>query len=89
MFIENIKYNRQFIIETHSEHFVLRLRRRIAEKRISPEKVKFIFVEKYRGLTRIKQPTIRADGHFVEWPEGFFENGYKEALAIAEANQER
>lgn len=89
LFIENIKHNRQFIIETHSEHFILRLRRRIAEGHIKPEKVKILFVEKVRGLTRIKQPTLKSDGHFVEWPEGFFEEGYKEALAIAEASYKK
>ncbi len=89
LFIENTKHNRQFIVETHSEHFVLRLRRRIAEGHIKPEKVKVLFVEKERGLTKIRQPVLKSDGHFEEWPEGFFEDGYREALAIAEANHKR
>jgi len=85
LFIENIKHNRQFIIETHSEHFLLRLRRRVAEGRIKPGKVKILFVEKVRGLTKVKQASLQSNGHFVEWPSGFFEEGYKEALAIAQA----
>lgn len=89
LFIANIKRNRQFIVETHSEHFVLRLRRRIAEGRIRPEKVKIIFVEKVRGRTTVKQSTLKSDGHFEEWPKGFFEDGYREALAIAEAGHKR
>lgn len=87
LFIENTKLDRQFFIETHSEHFVLRLRRRIAEGRIKPEKVRIFFVEKIRGLTRVRPLAIKPDGHFVEWPRGFFEEGYREALAIAEAAQ--
>jgi len=85
LFIDNTKGNRQFVIETHSEHFILRLRRRIAEGRIEPERVAVFAVEKKRGNSVIKQLTLRSDGHFEEWPKGFFEEGYKEALAIAEA----
>lgn len=85
LFIGNIKENRQFIIETHSEHFVLRLRRRIAEGKIKPEKIGIFFVEKKGGLTRIQKLNLKPNGHFEEWPTGFFEEGFKEALAIAEA----
>jgi predicted ATPase len=85
LFVENTKGRRQFIIETHSEHFVLRLRRRIAEGKIKPEKIRIFFVEKKRGLTRIQRLNLKPNGHFEEWPSGFFEEGFKEALAIAEA----
>jgi hypothetical protein len=85
LFIGNITGRRQFIVETHSEHFVLRLRRRIAEGKIKPEKIGIFFVEKKRGLTRIQKLNLKPNGHFEEWPTGFFEEGFKEALAIAEA----
>ena len=85
LFIGNIRGGRQFIVETHSEHFVLRLRRRIAEGKIKPEKIGIFFVEKKRGLTRIQKLNLKPNGHFEEWPTGFFEEGFKEALAIAEA----
>jgi len=85
LFIGNITGKRQFIVETHSEHFVLRLRRRIAEGRIKPEKIGIFFVEKKRGLTRIQKLKLKPNGHFEEWPTGFFEQGFEEALAIAEA----
>lgn len=88
LFIENIKGNRQFIIETHSEHLVLRLRRRIAEGKIKPEKIGIFFVEKIRGVTRITKLNLKTNGHFEEWPAGFFEEGFSEALAIAEASSE-
>ncbi len=88
LFINNTKGNRQFIIETHSEHFVLRLRRRIAEGRIKPEKVGIFFVEKKGSLTNIQKLNLKPNGHFEEWPTGFFEEGFKEALAIAEASSE-
>jgi predicted ATPase len=85
LFIKNIGRKRQFIIETHSEHFVLRLRRRIAEGKIKPEKIGIFFVEKKKGITWIQKLNLKSNGHFEEWPTGFFEEGFKEALAIAEA----
>lgn len=88
LFADNITRKRQFIIETHSEHFVLRLRRRIAEGKIKPEKIGVFFVEKKKGLTRIRKLNLKPNGHFEEWPAGFFEEGFKEALAIAEAGSE-
>lgn len=86
LFVENARHNRQFIIETHSEHFILRLRRRVAEGRLKPEKVRIFAVEKKGGQTRITQLNLKRSGHFEEWPQGFFEEGYREALAIAEAD---
>ncbi len=85
LFVASVTKKRQFIIETHSEHFVLRLRRRIAEGKISPEKIGLFFVEKKGGQTKIQKLKLRPNGHFEEWPAGFFEEGFEEALAIAEA----
>lgn len=89
LFIQNAKKNRQFIIETHSEHFVLRLRRRIAEGKIKADRVKIFYVEKVGGVTKIKPLSLKQNGHFEKWPKGFFEEGYAEALAIAEASHKR
>lgn len=43
--------------------------------------------EKKEGETRIKQLELSANGDFLDWPEGFFDEGYKEALALAIASQ--
>ena len=85
LFIGNITGKRQFVVETHSEHFVLRLRRRIAEGRVKPERIGIFFVGKRRGQTRIQKLELKPNGHFEKWPTGFFEEGFEEALAIAEA----
>lgn len=85
VFIENLGGARQFIVETHSEHLLLRIRRRIAEGDISPEKVSVLFVERVRGEPRITEVRPDRRGHFPSWPKGFFEEGYDEALALARA----
>ena len=84
VFIENLGGSRQFIVETHSEHLLLRVRRRIAEG-LSPDKVSVLFVERVRGEPQITEVRPDRRGHFPNWPRGFFEQGYDEALALARA----
>jgi predicted ATPase len=85
LFLENLD-KRQYIIETHSEHFVLRIRRRIAEGKVNASDVKIMYVEKVQGRTSVRQLELSPKGDLMEWPEGFFDEGYQEALALAQAS---
>jgi predicted ATPase len=85
LFVENLTHGRQYIIETHSEHLLLRLRRRIADRSVKPESVRVLAVERKDGWTVINQLELSQNGHFKEWPAGFFDEGYQEALALAQA----
>lgn len=87
-FIEQAK-NSQFIIETHSEHLLLRLMRRIRETtngtiedsklQLRPCDVSVLYVENKNGAATIRQMKISEDGDsFGDWPEGFFEERAKE-----------
>jgi predicted ATPase len=89
LFLEQMREGRQFIIETHSEHLVLRIRRRIAEGKVKPESVRIFFVEKIDGVTQVKELKLTESGHFSDWPKGFFEEGYEEAMALARASAKR
>jgi predicted ATPase len=89
LFLEQAQKGRQFLIETHSEHLILRIRRRVAEGRVRPESIRIFFVEKPAGWTEIHQLSLKETGHFTEWPSGFFEEGYEEALALASAGVAR
>ena len=63
----------RFIVETHSEHLILRLQRLVYEKRIKPEDVSVIYVS--RGYEGAKAERLHLDeeGDFIdEWPNGFF-----------------
>ena len=82
----------QFILETHSEHLMLRLLRRIREttsgklpdylQPVSPDRISVIFVEKAEGRTTAKQLSIDINGEFVEpWPDDFFDLGFNERFA--------
>lgn len=83
------KRNRQVIVETHSEHLLLRLRRRIAEGKLDPAEVAVLYVERDGSESSVRSLDLDAAGHFDDWPKGFFDERYREALAIAEASQER
>ena len=64
--------NIQLIIETHSEHFLRRLQRRIAEEKISQDEVSAYFA-KISGAQPILEPLeIDLFGNIRNWPEHFF-----------------
>jgi len=68
-----------FILETHSEHLILRLMRRIREGKISPDDIGVIFVEPLARGSRFIELNIDEEGDFIdEWPGGFFEESFHE-----------
>jgi predicted ATPase len=90
LFVENARAgSRQYVIETHSEHLLLRLRRRVAEGRISPERVAILYVERKRDGSVVRSLNLDNQGLFDDWPEGFFDERYQESLKIAEAGAAR
>jgi len=78
--------NRPIIIETHSEILLLRVRRRIAERRLFPENVLIYWVdidsEGASSLTKIK---INERGAVSTWPHGVFIEDYEEVMALRRA----
>lgn len=68
-----------FILETHSEHLILRLMRRIREGKISPDDIGVVFVEPLARGSRFIELRIDEEGDFIdEWPGGFFEESFHE-----------
>lgn len=76
---------RQVIVETHSEHLLLRVRRLVAQRRLPPEMVSVLFVERRGSESRVRRLDLDSKGQFSDWPKGFFEQGYVESLRLAEA----
>lgn len=78
---ECIKQNNQFIIETHSEHILLRLKRLIKEGMLTNDDVCVIYVQRTQSGSKCLELRLDEDGDFIdEWPDGFFEEGYKEVF---------
>ncbi|MEN8214987.1 MAG: DUF3696 domain-containing protein [Pseudomonadota bacterium] len=75
--------NTQFIIETHSENFLLRIRRRIAEGQLEPDKVIIYWVnDEANSNNRIQAINIDQHGAVNSWPQGVFAEDFEEAKAI-------
>ena len=64
--------NIQLIIETHSEHFLRRLQRRIAEDVIPQEKVAAYFANIDKTPAQLEPLQIDVFGNILNWPENFF-----------------
>ena len=72
----------QVLIETHSENFILRLRRRIAEGALDPARLALVYVDEAHLARAIN---ILETGETSDWPTGVFEYDVVEAEAIVQA----
>lgn len=69
----------QFIIETHSEHLILRLQRLVRKREIKPEEVSVIYVSRRPEGAKAERLHLDEDGDFIdEWPNGFFTERLRE-----------
>ena len=64
--------NVQLIIESHSEHFLNRLQRRIAEGEITPDDIAIYFCKKTGSATELEPLELNLLGDIENWPENFF-----------------
>jgi predicted ATPase len=92
LFISQIQdREKTFILETHSEHLLLRLLRRIRETHegelppdtdpLTPEQLSVNYIEPTDDGLRVRQLMISKEGDsFGEWPKGFFEERARELL---------
>lgn len=62
----------QLIIETHSEHFLNRLQRRVAEGTLMTHEVAVYFVKNKKGTAELEALKLNDDGEISNWPENFF-----------------
>ena len=83
------KQQNKFILESHSEHLILRILRRIRETTdkeiptdsvpITPDDVTVLYVEPTPGGAQVVEIPITEDGDFaLPWPQGFFAERVKE-----------
>lgn len=62
----------QLFVESHSEHFLNRLLRRVAEGAIKPERVAIYFCRPGAEGSTIEELRVGTDGAISNWPENFF-----------------
>ncbi len=64
--------NVQLIVESHSEHFLNRLQRRVAEGLVKPEDVAVYFCRRSGSATELEPLRLNLYGEIENWPENFF-----------------
>ena len=79
----------QIIIESHSEHLMRRLQRRVAEQEASSDDVKLYFVASKQGRSRVSDLHLNMWGEIENWPDNFFGDEMGEIAAITEASLKR
>ena len=82
----------RFLIETHSEHLLLRVMRRMRETSndelpegvppITPKDVCVLFVQPKGTSSAVRHLELDEEGQLLDpWPGGFFEEGYRERFS--------
>lgn len=79
LLIDIAKTGKRLIIETHSEHLLLRIQRRVAEELIDADDVAVYYFEQTENGTKITALELDEFGRFTNWPTGFFEEDLTEA----------
>ena len=89
-FIKSFNENKnEFILETHSEHMLLRIMKRIKQTsdgtikddalKLTTDDICLLYVDKDEHQTYIQELRLNKKGKLLDhWPNGFFEEGYKE-----------
>lgn len=77
----------RLVIETHSEHILLRLQRRVAETALDPEDLAIYFVDSSKKSTKVSRANVDHQGKVDNSaiPGGFFEDDWEDLLELAKA----
>ena len=90
LLIEVVKNRKlQIILESHSEHLILRLMRRIAEEQISADDTAFYFCEMNEGTSEIERLNVDDYGNITNWPQNFFGDATGDLVEKTKAEMKR
>lgn len=81
--------NLQILVESHSEHLLNRLQRRIAEEMISVDETALYFCRNDEGVSTIERLKMDEFGNIANWPENFFGDEMGDLFAMTKAQRER
>ena len=92
LFISAAEQGKCVIVETHSEHLILRLMRRMRQAsdgelpvdmlEIKSEDVAILYAQPTNTGLAVRVLELDAEGQLLDpWPGGFFEEGFKERFA--------
>jgi predicted ATPase len=79
----------QVILESHSEHLLLRLQRRIAEEIVSSDDVKLYFCDAPKGASVLTPLDVDFFGSIANWPDKFMGDAFEETAKAELARLKR
>ena len=79
----------QVLVESHSEHLLHRIQRRIAEEWISEEDVGMYFCSSSGGRSALTRLEVNEFGRIANWPKNFFGDMFGEIAATRKAGLTR
>ncbi|MFQ3665780.1 MAG: DUF3696 domain-containing protein [Sphingomonadaceae bacterium] len=79
----------QVILESHSEHLLLRLQRRLAEEKVDRDDVRLYFCDALGGVSTITPLKLDLYGNIQNWPENFMGNAFGETAEAEKAKLKR
>jgi predicted ATPase len=79
----------QIIVESHSEHLLRRLQRRVAEEQFLADETALYFAATKDGESRLTSLELDLFGTIKNWPEGFFGDEFDEIAATSKAALKR
>lgn len=79
--------NLQVIVESHSEHLLVRLQRRIAEGKVCRDKIGLYFCrnDEAEGVSTLEPLEVDRVGNIRNWPENFFGDVMGDMFAMTDA----
>lgn len=81
--------NLQIVIESHSEHLLRRLQRRIAEEALAADDAALYFVRMGQAESQLERLDVDLFGNIRNWPEHFFGDELGDLVAMTEAAARR
>jgi predicted ATPase len=81
--------NVQIVLESHSEHLLRRLQRRVAEERMDADQTALYFCTMSEGTSRLHPLQLDVFGNILNWPDGFFGDEIADLAAMTEAAASR
>ena len=79
----------QIVVESHSEHLLRRLQRRIAEEKVTTDDVGLYFCELGDRQSRLRTLDLDVFGNITNWPPDFFGDEFGEIAAMTRAAERR
>ncbi|MBL0871617.1 MAG: DUF3696 domain-containing protein [Phycisphaerales bacterium] len=79
----------QIIVESHSEHMLRRLQRRVAEEKLSKDEAALYFCTAKNGASELSDLKLNLFGDIENWPLDFFGNEMEDIVEMAKAARSR